>query len=163
MMTLNSTSRGGSGNQILAGLGARDFSLLEPHLTLVELRVPTQLELANKRIDHVYFIESGFASVVANGSTRPMEIGMIGREGMTGLAVLMGRDRSPNETYMQLAGSGRRITVAHFARRDPAERDSASIVFAIWTRVPYSDYPNDSHQCALYDRATPGALAADGA
>jgi hypothetical protein len=78
MTTLSSTSRGGSGNQILAGLGAGDFSLLEPHLTLVELRVPRQL--ANKRIDHVYFIESGFASVVANGSTRPMEIGMIGRE-----------------------------------------------------------------------------------
>jgi CRP-like cAMP-binding protein len=109
---------------VLAGLGAADFSLLQPHLALLELRVPKQLELANKRIDHVYFIESGFASVVANGSTRPMEIGMIGREGMTGLAVLMGRDRSPNETYMQLAGSGRRITVAHLL---DAIRQSATL------------------------------------
>lgn len=91
---------------------------------MVELRVPKQLELANKRIDHVCFIESGFASVVANGSTRSMEIGMIGREGMTGLAVLMGRDRSPNETYMQLAGSGRRITVAHLL---DAIRQSATL------------------------------------
>jgi CRP-like cAMP-binding protein len=53
-----------------------------------------------------------------------MEIGMIGREGMTGLAVLMGRDRSPNETYMQLAGGGRRITVAHLLG---AIRQSASL------------------------------------
>jgi CRP-like cAMP-binding protein len=113
MMTLNSTPRSGSANEVLAGLGAGDFSLLQPHLNVVELRVPRQLEHPNKRIDHVYFIDSGFASVVANGSTRPMEIGMIGREGMTGLAVLMGRDRTPNETYMQLAGGGRRIAVPH--------------------------------------------------
>ncbi|MEA2882886.1 MAG: hypothetical protein QOH32_2142 [Bradyrhizobium sp.] len=123
-MTLNSTPRGGSANEVLAGLGATDFSLLEPHLTVVELRVPKQLEHPNKRIDYVYFIDSGFASVVANGSTRPMEIGMIGREGMTGLAVLMGRDRSPNETYMQLSGGGRRITVAHLL---DAIRQSATL------------------------------------
>jgi hypothetical protein len=43
---------------------------------------------------------------------------------MTGLAVLMGRDRSPNETYMQLAGGGRRITVAHLLA---AIRQSATL------------------------------------
>jgi hypothetical protein len=33
----------------------------------------------------VYFIEAGFASVVANGSGKPsIEVGIIGREGMTG-------------------------------------------------------------------------------
>jgi hypothetical protein len=73
IMTLNSTPRGGSANEVLAGLGAGDFSLLEPHLAVAELRVPKQLELPNKRIDYVYFIDSGFASVAANGSTRTMQ------------------------------------------------------------------------------------------
>ena len=48
-----------------------DFGLLEPHLQSVEL--PRRKELVrsgNKRIDHAP-IESGFVSVVANGSTRP--------------------------------------------------------------------------------------------
>lgn len=45
-----------------------------------------------------------------------MEVGVIGREGMSGLAVLMGADRSPNDTFMQLAGGGRRISVEAFAQ-----------------------------------------------
>jgi CRP-like cAMP-binding protein len=65
------------------------------------------LEIRNRRIEYVYFLESGFASVVANGSKdRSIEVGLIGREGMTGLAVLMGTDRTPYDTFMQLGGRG---------------------------------------------------------
>ena len=44
---------------------------LMPHLEAVDLPVRKQLEPRNKRVQHVYFMESGFASVVANGSTKP--------------------------------------------------------------------------------------------
>jgi CRP-like cAMP-binding protein len=70
------------------------------------------LENRTKTIEHVYFIERGFASVVANGSGRAIEVGLIGREGMTGLAVVMGTDRTPHDTYMQAAGNGQRISSA---------------------------------------------------
>src|SRR4030095_1660525 len=60
----------------------------------------------------VYFIERGFASVVANGTGRSIEVGLIGGEGMTGLAVVMGTDRSPHDTFMQVAGGGQRISSA---------------------------------------------------
>jgi CRP-like cAMP-binding protein len=93
-------------NEILARLSRADFRLLEPHLEHVELPLRRRLEARNRRIDHVYFIESGFASVVANGSGRPTEVGMIGREGMSGLPVVMGTDRSPHETFMQAGGDG---------------------------------------------------------
>jgi len=68
------------------------------------------LEQSHRRIDSVYFPESGFASVVANGAgKKPIEVGIIGREGMTGLAVLLGNERSKHETYMQAPGKGRRL------------------------------------------------------
>lgn len=54
----------------------------------------------------VYFPETGFASVVANGSGRPIEVGVIGHEGMTGLPVILGGDRNEHETFMQAAGHG---------------------------------------------------------
>jgi CRP-like cAMP-binding protein len=55
---------------------------------------------------------SSIASVVAHGAHRgDVEVGLIGREGVSGLAVVMGTDRSPNDTYIQVAGSGRRMTV----------------------------------------------------
>jgi CRP-like cAMP-binding protein len=99
-----------SANRILARLSRADLGLLEPHLETVDLPVRKTLETRKKRIDHVYFVEAGFASVVANGSTKPgIEVGIIGREGMTGLTVVLGSERAKHETYMQVAGSGLRM------------------------------------------------------
>jgi len=99
-------------NRLLAHLSPDELGLLEPHLDAVDLPVRKQLENRNKTIEHVYFIERGFASVVANGTGRSIEVGLIGREGMTGLAVVMGTDRSPHDTFMQAAGDGQRISSA---------------------------------------------------
>ena len=101
-------------NRLLLHLTADDLGLLKPDLTRIDLPLRKQLEAPGKRINYVYFIDSGFASVVADGSARSkIEVGMIGREGMTGLAVLLGSDRTPHETYMQNAGEGSRIGAAH--------------------------------------------------
>ncbi len=97
-------------NRLLSHLSPEDFGLLEPHLEAVDLPLRRSLEAHNKPIDHIYFIESGFASVVANGvGDRSIEVGLIGREGMSGLAVVFATDRTPLETYMQIAGSGQRV------------------------------------------------------
>jgi CRP-like cAMP-binding protein len=104
-------------NRILSRLSASDSALLEPYLTRIDLPVRKRLEGSGKPIEYVYFPESGFASVVADGhGDRGIEVGLIGREGMTGMAVVMGTDRTPNETFMQHAGAGRRIATANLRR-----------------------------------------------
>jgi CRP-like cAMP-binding protein len=106
-------SLGGIKNRILLRLSGADFALLKPHLEPVDLPVLTRLETGNKRIDSIYFMERGFASVVADGADEGgIEVGIVGREGMTGLAVVMGKDRSPHDTYIQAAGAGQRISAA---------------------------------------------------
>jgi len=106
-------------NRILSRLSRQEFALLEPHLEAVDLPVRKTLEARRKRIDQVYFIESGFASVVANGTSKPsIEVGIIGREGMTGLAIVMGHDRAQHDTYMQVAGHGLRISAAKLREAD---------------------------------------------
>ncbi len=108
-----------SSNRILSRLSRADLGLLEPHLEPADLPVHRPLEGRNKRIDHVYFIEAGFASVVANGSSKPsIEVGIIGREGMTGLAIVMGQQRAAHDTYIQVAGKGQRITAAKLREAD---------------------------------------------
>jgi CRP-like cAMP-binding protein len=100
-----------SSNRILSRLSRKDFALLEPHLEAVDLPARKPLEKRKKRIEQVYFIESGFASVVANGTSKPsIEVGIIGREGMTGLAVVLGHDRAQHETFIQLPGKGLRMS-----------------------------------------------------
>jgi CRP-like cAMP-binding protein len=104
-----------SSNHLLSNLSRQDFALLEPHLEPIDLPVRKVLEKRKRRIDHVYFIDAGFASVVANGSKKPsIEVGIIGREGMTGLSIVMGGvERAANETYMQAAGAGQRMTAGN--------------------------------------------------
>ena len=97
-------------NRILACLTPADFALLKPGLSLVDLPVRKLLEVRGRRIEHVYFLESGLASVVVTGAGHhSLEVGMIGREGMTGLSVILAAERSPNETFIQSSGEGWRI------------------------------------------------------
>jgi CRP-like cAMP-binding protein len=98
-------------NLILSRLTAVDLGLLEPHLEPIDLPLRKVLERRARKITAVYFPESGFASVVADGDKRPIEVGLIGREGMTGLAVVLGSDRNSHETFMQAGGHGHCIRV----------------------------------------------------
>jgi CRP-like cAMP-binding protein len=98
-----------SNNKLLASLSTNDFDLLEPHLESIDLRLRKSLEKPNQRISAAYFPESGFASVVAVQRGKQVEVGIIGREGMTGLPIVLGNHRSPHATYIQAAGKGKCI------------------------------------------------------
>jgi len=106
---MRSSSRKSS-NRLLNSLSTADFGLLGPNLEPLDLALRQVLETPNKRIDDVYFIDSGFASVVAIQAKQVRaEVGLIGREGMTGLPIVLGNHLSPQSTFIQAAGSGQRI------------------------------------------------------
>jgi CRP-like cAMP-binding protein len=97
-----------SNNGLLASLSTADHGLLAPHLESVTLELRKPLERPNRRISAAYFPEAGIASVVAVQSTgKRVEVGLIGREGMTGLPIVLGDHRSPHSTYIQVAGNGK--------------------------------------------------------
>jgi CRP-like cAMP-binding protein len=97
-------------NHLLSALSRSDFALLAGRLSPVRLELRRSLEESNKPIKHVYFPEDGIVSVVAEGTgDRQSEVGLIGREGMTGINVVMGSDRSPHLSYAQVAGHGQRM------------------------------------------------------
>jgi CRP-like cAMP-binding protein len=76
----------------------------------VPLPLREELETPNQPIRHVFFPESGMASIVGRGARRKeLEVGIVGFDGMTGLVVVLGNDRSPNSTFIQVAGAGQRI------------------------------------------------------
>jgi len=99
-----------NGNLLLATLSAGDLALIEPHFKTLKLGLRKTLERPNRRIEAVYFPESGFASVVAVQSDgKQVEVGLIGREGMTGLPIVLGNHRTPHATYIQAAGEAKCI------------------------------------------------------
>jgi CRP-like cAMP-binding protein len=104
-------------NRLLASLSRSDVGLLQPHLEPVTLALRQSLEKPDKRVDAVYFPEDGFASVVAGHKTEAqVEVGLIGRDGMTGLTVALGNHRSPHSTYIQAAGHGQRIDTSELRK-----------------------------------------------
>jgi CRP-like cAMP-binding protein len=97
-------------NHLLAALTADDFDLLQARLEKVPLNFRDMILEARAPIQHVYFPERGIASILANTSEGRIEVGMIGREGMVGVPVILGIDRSPHGFLIQAAGEALRIT-----------------------------------------------------
>jgi CRP-like cAMP-binding protein len=94
-------------NGLLASLSPADFAVIGPLLAPAVLPLKRALQTRGKRIEQIYFLESGLASVVFNAdSEHRIEVGVIGREGVTGMSLIMGAAKSPYDTFMQSAGSG---------------------------------------------------------
>lgn len=95
-----------SGNLLLASLHSSDRALLADRFERVKLDREQVLSSANSPIEYVYFMEGGIASIVAasaeNGRT---EVGIFGRDGVSGTSLLLGVDRSPQETFVQVDGT----------------------------------------------------------
>ncbi|MBW6426096.1 helix-turn-helix domain-containing protein [Rhizobium sp. XQZ8] len=118
-------------NLLLAHLGEEDRRLLEPFEPMdVDLRF--SIEKAGKPITHVHFPESAVASVVLQSGSfnLAVEMGVTGLEGMTGLPLLYGDDRSAMETFIQIPGRMSRIT----AKRFVAAIESSSTLKAFFPR-----------------------------
>src|SRR3954451_19614655 len=94
-------------NHLLWALSVQEVSLLQPQLEPVPLPVGRRLVEPNTPIQHVYFPDEGIASVVASTPQgRRIEVGIIGREGLTAPCVVLGVGRSPHECFVQTPGAG---------------------------------------------------------
>ena len=98
-------------NRLLAALAPDDLSRLRPHLEPMALSLGKTPTKPGRPITHVLFPETGIISVLAFGSGkgRRIEAGMIGREGMVGLPVVLGADAEVHETVVQADMQGWRL------------------------------------------------------
>src|SRR5829696_5900255 len=91
-------------NHLLSTITRDDFGSIQPHLEPVTLAMRQMLFEPNAPMEHPYFPEQGITSVLANTSEGRIEVGLIGREGMVGVPVLLGVDRSPHAFLVQAPG-----------------------------------------------------------
>lgn len=111
-------------NGLLKAIPPAELPRLSAHWELVALPKRKQIELPNRKIEDVYFPESGLVSIVSSANRITVEVGIIGPEGMTGSAAINLADRSPYHTFMQIEGTGYRLPVAALER---AMEESAAI------------------------------------
>jgi CRP-like cAMP-binding protein len=92
-------------NRLLRTLAPPELDRLRPHLGYTKLALREELEQPNRPIGRVFFMEEGIASVVTPGPrTDQVETGLIGPEGVTGVAVILGDSQSPHATFIQAPG-----------------------------------------------------------
>jgi CRP-like cAMP-binding protein len=102
-------------NHLLASLPPETWAHLAPKLSLVSLDMRQVLYVQEGAIDAVYFLESGMASMVSNlVDGGQAEVGIIGREGMLGIALISGIDTSFVEFMVQIPGTAFRIGAREF-------------------------------------------------
>src|ERR1044071_628310 len=97
-------------NLILAGLPRREYARLLPDLEAVALAPGKKLYKSGDAITHVYFPDDALVSLVTHmndGTT--VEVGIIGRDGMVGIPVLLGDDIAFEEAIVQIEGSAMRM------------------------------------------------------
>jgi len=91
----------------------------------VELTLGTALCHQKEKIRHVYFPTDSFISLVTSAGDSALEVGLVGNEGMLGMALVLGVDESPLEGLVQGAGRAWRMETRALMRelkRSPALR-----------------------------------------
>jgi CRP-like cAMP-binding protein len=102
-------------NRLLAALPANVYARLQPHLESVPLALGTVIYGANDTLSHVYFPTTAIVSLLytmENGASA--EMGVVGCDGVVGIAVFMGGNTSPNQAVVQCAGDAVRLELSYF-------------------------------------------------
>jgi CRP-like cAMP-binding protein len=97
-------------NRLLAALPVEDYQRLLPELMPVGLSLGETIYESQGRMEYVYFPTSSHVSLLytmIDGSTA--EVGLVGNEGLVGIALFMGGDTTPNRAIVQGAGRAFRM------------------------------------------------------
>lgn len=98
-------------SRLIEGLPSKQRKQLLNGCEPVDLVFGNVLHEANQPIRHVYFPLSGFVSLVTTlDGHQPLEMGLIGNEGMLGATLALGIGQAPMRAVVQGSGSALRIS-----------------------------------------------------
>jgi CRP-like cAMP-binding protein len=111
-------------NCLLAALPPDDLARLQPRLQRVELPFDQTLYPSDGVVEAALFPEGGMVSLIATlEGGEQVEVGIVGREGLIGMPLVFGDDRSLVEARVQMEGTALRLDAA--ALRDGMEASPA--------------------------------------
>src|SRR5438067_5508046 len=97
-------------NGLLAALPREDAERLLPQLAPVTFGLGDVLYEPDRPLAYLYFPTTAVVSLIytmLDGTT--VEMGLVGNEGVVGIALFMGGDTTPNRAIVQVAGEAFRL------------------------------------------------------
>ena len=110
-----SAHRAAVANRLLAALPRHDYLALQEGLEPVTPAYGTVLYEPHERIEHVFFPIDCLVSLLSTvQDRRATEVGLVGREGMVGVSLALGVERSCVRAQVQRTGTALRMKAARF-------------------------------------------------
>jgi len=97
-------------NRLLAALPASEYERLLPNLGSVHFDLGQVIYEASRNLDYLYFPTTSIVSllyVMEDGAVA--EAGLVGNEGVVGVALFLGGKTTPNRAVVQIAGDALRM------------------------------------------------------
>jgi CRP-like cAMP-binding protein len=147
---MDTTNQSPKKNDLLAALPKSDLQRFLPHLEFLELPQGRVLYEIDAPIEYVYFPFNAMISLVTQMKDgKIVEVGLVGSDGMSGIAVLMGRKVSFERAVVQIPNGGMRASVAaiqaEFNRAGAMQRILLSYVHAMMRQVSQTAACNATH------------------
>lgn len=137
-------------NSLLAALPHKQYRQLLAGLEPVTLTFGDVLYEPGQMISHVYFPGNSLVSLLtlADGHLA-LEVGLIGREGMVGISLVLGHETSPVRALVQGTGTALRMTSARFRkffrRSPPLQQELYRYTHALMTQISQTAACNRFH------------------
>jgi CRP-like cAMP-binding protein len=109
---MDSSAHRNSKNEILTDLPESEFQRILPHLESVDLTHGEIIYEIDQPIDYMYFPSGAMISLVTQMEDgKIVEVGIVGRDGVSGIAALMGQKTSADRALVQIPDGGVRARV----------------------------------------------------
>lgn len=137
-------------NQLLAMLRSEEYERLRPHLENTVFNLSEVIYESGGQQRYIYFPTTAIISLLylmENGSSA--EIGVVGNEGVVGIALFMGGNTMPNRAVVQSAGAGvkmkKEVLLEEFARGSTFQRLLLRYTQALITQMAQTAVCNRLH------------------
>lgn len=141
-------------NSLLSAIPRKAYRRLQPALEPVTLTFGDVLYEPGDTIRHVYFPDASLVSLLtlADGHLA-LEVGLIGREGMVGIPLVLGRHRSSVRALVQGGGTAMRMASATFRREfllnPPLQRELYRYTHGLMAQISQTAACNRFHVVAM--------------
>src|SRR5262245_11798303 len=149
-MSISTKPQGPIENRLLAALTDEVIARLLPHLQPISFSLGGGVYESSERMDHLYFPTTCIVSLLytmTDGATA--EMGLVGNDGVIGIALFMGGNTVPNRAVAQVAGDAfsvpASVLLEEFRRGGPCQLMLLRYTQALITQISQTAVCNRLH------------------